>query len=383
MNRTAVVCTSIVTLGVVAALTAGPLTPPPGVVASTYKTLQQVEPRIDVATLPSGGQGVRRISASGSYYLTANVVQNSPTGGSDFHGVVIDADNVTLDLNGFTIDNIGTVSSSGAGVFVNGTRSRVTIRNGTITNFLAGVGAEDDDSVRVENITTGVVGALGIGVGTNSIVSGCAVTSGFNSGIEVGAGSEVSRCVVRSVTQAAYRLGAGARATECAARSSGAEGFVLADGASVAQCTVSEPGGTGILTSNNASVLDCTVRGGPIGVDLNGGGCRVERCKIGNATVGIRSQLANTIVGNTLNAAASLTGEGIVLIAQDNVIEANHIYSFNVAVRIDNSFNVVVRNRFHFVLTPVGGTGAAGSMVAATVTTAAALAADHSANTRQ
>lgn len=49
MKSTALLCTSIATLGLLgsaAMLTAGPLDPPAGPVAPTYKTLQEVEPRI-------------------------------------------------------------------------------------------------------------------------------------------------------------------------------------------------------------------------------------------------------------------------------------------------------------------------------------------------
>lgn len=64
------------------------------------------------------------ITSSGSYYLTGNL---SSTG----TGITVAADNVTIDLMGFTLSGDG---SSNVGILLEG-RSNVTIRNGTITGF--------------------------------------------------------------------------------------------------------------------------------------------------------------------------------------------------------------------------------------------------------
>src|SRR4030095_6606576 len=71
------------------ALAQGPLTPP-GAAAPTMKTLDQLEPRTPISTLPF------TISSPGSYYVTSNL-----TGVAGQHGITINADNVTLDLGGF------------------------------------------------------------------------------------------------------------------------------------------------------------------------------------------------------------------------------------------------------------------------------------------
>ena len=80
---------------------AGSLDPPPGPITSTMKTLTEVEPRTQIHPddLPM------TISHPGSYYLTGDFMAGSAT-----HGIYIEADNVTLDLNGFTLDgdNVGT-----------------------------------------------------------------------------------------------------------------------------------------------------------------------------------------------------------------------------------------------------------------------------------
>jgi hypothetical protein len=81
-------------------LAQGPLTPP-GAPAPTMKTLQQVEPRIEInaTNTPGDADSIFKITEPGSYYLTGNVA-----GVSGKHGIEIAASDVTLDLMGFFTD---------------------------------------------------------------------------------------------------------------------------------------------------------------------------------------------------------------------------------------------------------------------------------------
>src|SRR5262245_15223091 len=85
------------------------------------------------------------LSAAGSYRLTGNLTV--PAGGS---GVQIDADNVTLDLNGFSIiganscngdSRTTTTSCTDTATFdgVSSTKGQITIRNGTIRGMRFGI----------------------------------------------------------------------------------------------------------------------------------------------------------------------------------------------------------------------------------------------------
>jgi hypothetical protein len=118
------------------ALAQGPLTPPPGADPSigpvnaltagglpqaTMKTLHEVEPRTAIA----GGTSGMTISASGAYYLTGNITV--ATG----DGITINASNVTLDLNGFSITT-SAAPAAGIGVRLGQGLRNVAIRNGNI-----------------------------------------------------------------------------------------------------------------------------------------------------------------------------------------------------------------------------------------------------------
>lgn len=149
----------------------GSLTPP-GAPGPTMKTLAQIEPRIPISTQ------FYQINASGSYYLTTNIVVSS---GLD--GVDINVSEVTLDLNGFTIST----SDGGGGVGIySDTLTDITICNGHInggTNgFYYGIvvyGADEPSpgNVRVSGVSVSGCLYFGIDVGmfNSSLVESCAV----------------------------------------------------------------------------------------------------------------------------------------------------------------------------------------------------------------
>jgi len=112
------------------------------------------------------------ISVPGSYVLTSNLTV--PRG---LDGIVIAADDVLLDLNGFTIQG-GALSflDSGKGIHApisGGEYKRLAIRNGTITGFSDGIYLFASLS-RVEDmhVNTALPGSSGSAISLFSYVSG-------------------------------------------------------------------------------------------------------------------------------------------------------------------------------------------------------------------
>jgi len=110
------------TLQLQTSLYAGTLEPP-GPPGPTFKTLGEIEPRIAIKANPDVVEAIV-ISQSGSYYLVEDI-----TAIPDNNALTITADDVTLDLNGFTIRGNLEVSD-GNGIEVSG--NNVTIRNGSV-----------------------------------------------------------------------------------------------------------------------------------------------------------------------------------------------------------------------------------------------------------
>ena len=91
-----------------AAAAGGPLAPPAAPADGVMKTLEEIEPRIPISSLPY------TITEEGSYYLTGNLSLATP----DTHGIAINASNVTIDLCGFTLRGPGKdVGFSGSGIY--------------------------------------------------------------------------------------------------------------------------------------------------------------------------------------------------------------------------------------------------------------------------
>ncbi len=136
----------------------GPLGPT-GAPAPVYKTLDEVEPRIPIPSEARSG-GPYEINNSGSYYLTGPLKQLS----SGVPVIQINADRVTLDLNGFSVEGPDGGNAGNHGIVVES--GRAEIFNGTIrrTAGMAIRAGEAWDSVqlvirdvRFEKVGHGVV----------------------------------------------------------------------------------------------------------------------------------------------------------------------------------------------------------------------------------
>jgi parallel beta-helix repeat protein len=304
------------------------------------KTLQQIEPRTPIST-PNFF-----ITASGSYYLTQNI-----TGLSGLHGITIQADNVTLDLNGFALIGVG---SGTHGIFVSSGGKNLTIRNGTIRNWGGrGLRAGAATNSRFEHLRVSNSGAQGIEAGANctvadcnvdtsvtngiltaasGIVSGCTVTSSAG-GINVGDNSRVEDCVVDAGTGSSSGItcaqncavvhctaqnnpgkgidgGSRGSVQGCVARGNTTEGIAMIFGL-VKDCLVEENLGSGIVADAGCSIIDCVARdNGVVGIAVtNGQGTVIERCSAtSNDSAGISLTSGGSI---THCAAAYNNGDGI------------------------------------------------------------------------
>ena len=157
---------------------------PPGAPAPTMKTLDQIEPRTPISSLPF------TIAQPGSYYLAMNL-----TGGAS-GGITISTNDVTLDLKGFVL-----AGGTGTGILVgdiSNPRRNIAIRNGTIRGWSAGgVSANFSSGLQFDQLRVSHNVGTGIAAGSASLVQNCVVTTNSTIGIFLGGGT-VQDCVVSS-----------------------------------------------------------------------------------------------------------------------------------------------------------------------------------------
>jgi hypothetical protein len=317
----------------------GSLTPP-GAPAPTMKTLAQIEPRTPIPSLPY------TITNSGSYYLTTNLVG---IGGSA--GVTINANNVTLDLNGFTLQG---VPLSGNGIYVANSFTNLVFRNGSITGW----GSHGIDTYSAAfprnmvfdrltisgNAQRGIFSEAGcivrdclfIGNGSdgfNSVggeITGCLARNNGGYGFSV-YGAELHQCVGEYNTGGGFSLSY-SRALDCNSKQNSGNGFTcVGAGDAIRGCRSANNTGNGVQTladANGTVVQDCEI--------ANNSGYGIYTTGVGAAT----------IAGNNL----TLNGFGnIVINDSGNYIENNHVVTTTgvYGIAISSSAytnNVVVKN---------------------------------------
>jgi parallel beta-helix repeat protein len=129
-----------------------------------------------------------QINASGSYRLTSNLTVSSAAADA----IEVFVNNVTIDLNGFSITGPGGSSSTGVNA---SSQTDVTVENGTITGFHFGVAS--GSFLIVRNVHADVDG-FGVNAGLNSVIEGCTMN---NSPDATGAGINCAGvCVISGNT---------------------------------------------------------------------------------------------------------------------------------------------------------------------------------------
>jgi hypothetical protein len=131
--------------------------------------------------------GPTLIDERGHYYLTRNI--NS---GLAAPIIVIAQNNVTLDLNGFTLGG-GDISNS-TGIYIQSSLpefENIVIRNGTVRDFRNGIDAAAGVRVRLEDVHV-ISNHRGVQLGTQSSMSECTVAMNSEHGIVLLAGTFAS-----------------------------------------------------------------------------------------------------------------------------------------------------------------------------------------------
>ncbi len=230
-------------------LTAGPLDPPAGPITPSYKTITEVEPRIALsqANTPGSTLSVFDIVESGSYYLTGNIDSMKCV-------IQIKTNNVTIDLNGFTISSTSFVPA----IYGVSATSNITIRNGSIIGSVGtGIDVSQVEGGLIENVTVQNTEAHGIWAGQTINIVGCTVSDCVGHGIFAGGGCIITRTKAFRNEMAGIRAGGYGTISDCVVYENGQDGILTTVAANVSRCVSVANGTSGISTDTNSSISDC------------------------------------------------------------------------------------------------------------------------------
>jgi len=311
---------------------AGPLNPPAGPITGTGKTLTEVEPRtaINAANTPGDSDSTFRIAEPGSYYLTGNV-----TGSNGRNGIKIESDNVTIDLNGFSLLGVG---GSLNGIVIPSPRRHIAVHNGMIRGW-------GNDGVngnvrfgRFERLTSTDNAAAGID-------------------LVVGADCEFVSCITAENGARGIRCGSRSFLSGCISRNNAGRGIDANNASFVRGCTSSNNTSDGVWVSSNSFVVECVLQGnGNHGVRLSPGCAAINNTLTNNSAAGVFSFTffvggvrieGNNCVGNAQGVSAPNPGNLIIRnSAYDNTTNYD-IGSGNTAGPIVTSANIASNSNPH------------------------------------
>jgi len=305
-------------------LFAGPLNPPAGPVASTHKTLSEVEPRMAVSATntPGDATSLFRITQPGSYYLTGNI-----TGVAGKHGIAIAASGVTIDLCGFELAGVPAMGAfDGVSIAVSGLSS-IAVVNGSVRNW-GGDG--------IDLFTNGA---------SNSRLEGVRSSGNAGNGMSLAQGGAATNCSVRSNTQHGIFASGGCTITGCSVSANNGNGINSGSGCTITACTLYQ-NGTGISTGDGCTVSNCTsYNNNGHGISVTSG-CLVANCCVrANMFDGIAGTSGNVIRDNAcdLNGNGG-NGAGVHTIGVENYITANRCTGATRGIDVDGSRNIITRN---------------------------------------
>jgi hypothetical protein len=279
----------------------GSLTPP-GAPAPIFKTLDQTEPRTPLSTAgtPGDADSVFRISVSGSYYLTGNLIAVAGK-----HGIEIAASGVTIDLMGFSLQG---VAGSLDGIHLGGSDD-IHIHNGHVIGW-AGAGLKSDVgsfNAMIEDIVFHNNAGGGIAVDDRALIRRCIVSGGTGVGIQTGDNAHISECTIQGAAGGGIVAGQNGIVRNCILQQNGLISIQTNAGNLIENNNIRTnnsvaTGETAIeLLGSNSLVRGNVMNFGDIGVDA----ASIDNVIVSNkiSTTIIEQGSSSNVVGETLTAA--------------------------------------------------------------------------------
>lgn len=355
------IAVSVASLALTAALSAGPLDPPAGMIVSTPGP----EPRIAInaTNTPGDANSLFRIDSPGSYYLASNI-----TGVSARHGIEIAASGVTIDLNGFdligvpgALDGISTSALS---------LNNITITNGSLHSWpgdgidllnLAAFNCRIEGVSSSDNLGSGIIaggasavihcaarnnGVVGIATGSGCTLTSCVASTNGTHGFSIGLDATALNCTAHNNLSSGIITGAGASLTNCSTSGNGATGITASSGSTLNACVALTNTGTGISMSSGCTATACSANSNfGIGISANNGCAILDSAARSNTLHGIVANADSLIRGNISSSnGTSSVGAGIQINGLGNRVESNSCTGSDIGIEVTAAGNLIIQN---------------------------------------
>lgn len=322
---------------------AGPLAPPAGPVASTGKTLIEVEPRIAINAVNTPGDAAAqfRITAPGSYYLTGNI-----DGVAGKSAIVIASGDVAIDLMGFAVRGAPGALS---GVLLAGPFANISIRNGTVSGFTeSGVQLFEPNRAEgclIEGVSASGNGGMGIGAGVNAVVRACQTFANGDTGFAAGNNSSIEGCVAYGNTGRGFLVGLTTTLRGCSALENLSDGFSINGDGLVTDCIARGNVGEGFQL-NNSSAAHCAANQNGASGFFGDQVCAITSCTAAfNLQHGVRAEGGGVVTDNYCRSnGGPSAGAGIYVAGEDTRVEGNYCAGNHYGVRVTTPGNLILRN---------------------------------------
>ncbi len=242
------------------------------------------------------------------------------------NGITINADDVSIDLDGHTL--IGPGTSSGNGIYQAPSCRNLSVKNGKVTGWSGtdkgGIYAYGK-STRIHGIQVST-NCYGIHTGVNSTINDCAAYNNTSNGIDIADSCTISDCTAYKNSGDGIRADHDSTINDCTACYNDNNGITGGEGCSISDCIANYNGNTGITMSRGCTISDCAAS------ENSGDGiCVYSDCRV---------------VGNTCDHNGSYSGDGagIHVELSDNRIDGNNVTDNDRGIDVDHSDNFIIRN---------------------------------------
>ncbi len=290
---------------------------------------------LDASSAPGDATCLCRITKPGPYRLSRDL-----KGAPGKHGIVIEADFVSLDLAGFRL--LGGPDSLNGICGGLQPHKDIDIRNGFVVEWgRSGVDLGGFAHAQLSNLRVEGCMVHGYALGSNFRILSCLALGNKQDGFLGGSGGEFSDCSAMCNGLSGFSQQFHCLILRCKANTNGAAGFYLNSGCQLEHCFALGNRGTGMSIDSGSLVSHCTVsNSGHNGLEVQHS--IVENCLItDSAHDGLWTGSGSVIRGNICR---NNNAGGLNVDKDYNRVEDNHILENQRGLEVDGQKNFLARN---------------------------------------